>query len=118
MRNISNEVFSQYSRVLDRTNYCYNYYYYGDDMFLFLKAREQYFNDLLKSNGHVLLNDVYESIGLSRILEYYDIGWLYNEENPVGDNFIDFGIYNLSDLINSMPDEIIIDFNVDGVIRY
>lgn len=71
-----------------------------------------------KSKGHVLLNDVYESIGLSRILEYYDIGWLYNEENPVGDNFIDFGIYNLSDLINSMPDEIIIDFNVDGVIRY
>ena len=89
-------------------------------MFLFLKAREQYFNDLLKSNGHVLLNDVYESIGLSRILEYYDIGWLYNEENPVGDNFIDFGISNLViNLVNGILDEnIIIDFNVDRVIRY
>ena len=117
MRNINKEVFSQYSRLLDKEeNYCYQYH--GELMFLFLEERERYFNEILRLKGYVLLNDVYESIGLSRIPDYYNVGWLYNEENPIGDNFIDFGIYNLSDLINGMPDEIIIDFNVDGVIRY
>ena len=118
MRNINKEVFSQYARILDETNYYYNYH--GSNFYLFLKVREQYFNDLLRSQGYVLLNDVYESLGLSRVQEYDNVGWLYNEENPVGDNFIDFGISNLViNLVNGILDEnIIIDFNVDGVIRY
>ena len=117
MNSINKEVCSQYARILDETNYYYNYH--GSIFYLFLKAREQYFIDLLRSQGYVLLNDVYGSLGLSRVQEYNNVGWLYNEENPVGDNFIDFGISNLVNLVNGIVDEnIIIDFNVDGVIRY
>ena len=118
MWNINKEVFSQYARILDRKeNYCYQYH--GEYMFLFLKERERYFNEILRLKGYVLLNDVYDSIGLSRIPDYHNVGWLYNEEDPIGDNFIDFGIYDLTKLVNGMCDEnIIIDFNVDGIIRY
>ena len=117
MNSINKEVCSQYARILDETNYYYNYH--GSIFYLFLKVREQYFNNLLRSKGYVLLNDVYGYLGLSRVQEYNNVGWLYNEENPVGDNFIDFGISNLVNLVNGIVDEnIIIDFNVDGVIRY
>ena len=115
---INDETFSQYARILDKNE---NYYYnlHGSSIVLFLKVRERHFNELLKLHGYVLLNDVYESLGLSRVQEYDNVGWLYNEENPVGDNFIDFGISNLVNLVNGIVDEnIIIDFNVDGVIRY
>ena len=116
MNDIRNEVCSQYARILDETNHYYNYH--GSNLYLFLKVREQYFNDLLRLQGYVLLNDVYGSLGLSRVQEYDNVGWLYNEENPVGDNFIDFGISNLVNLVNGIVDEnIILDFNVDGVIR-
>ena len=115
---INDEVFSQYARILDKNE---NYYYnlHGSSIVLFLKVRERHFNELLKLQGYVLLNDVYESLGLSRVQEYDNVGWLYNEENPVGDNFIDFGLYDLTKLMNGIDDEhIILDFNVDGVIRY
>ena len=114
---INDKAFSQYARRLYETD-MFNEDE-GYELIFLIKALEHYFNKKLKSQGYVLLNDVYESLGLSRISEYDNVGWLYNEENPVGDNFIDFGISNLVNLVNGIVDEnIIIDFNVDGVIRY
>ena len=48
-------------------------------------------------------------------------GWIYDEEHPTGDNFVDFGIYNLNiekarDFVNGYERSIILDFNVDGPI--
>ena len=46
-------------------------------------------------------------------------GWIYDEEHPVGDNFIDFGIYDLDKernraFVNGYERNILLDFNVDG----
>lgn len=47
------------------------------------------------------------------------VGWIYDENNPKGDNFVDFGIYNLNnqsakDFINGWENSIWLDFNVQG----
>lgn len=115
MQDIGNGVYSRYARIIDYYS-CHKYS--GIEWYHLFKVRERQYNELLRKQGYVLLNDVYESLGLSRVQEYDNVGWLYNEENPVGDNFIDFGISNLVYLVNDVFDDILIDFNVDGVIRY
>ena len=47
------------------------------------------------------------------------VGWIYDEKHPVGDNFVDFGIFNIHnpsnrDFINGYEEAILLDFNVDG----
>ena len=114
---INDKVFSQYARRLDETD-MFNEDE-GYELIFLIKALEHYFNKKLKLQGYVLLNDVYESLGLRRINEYDNVGRLYNEENPIGDNFIDFGISGpFSFMYGIDKDNIILDFNVDGVIRY
>jgi hypothetical protein len=86
---------------------------------MFLKAQQQYANDLLISRGHVFLNEVYDMLGLPRTKAGQVVGWVYNENNPVGDNYIDFGIYsggsqNFSDFVYGTDNAILLDFNVDG----
>ena len=49
------------------------------------------------------------------------VGWIYDKEHPTGDNFVDFGIYNLNiekarDFVNGYERSIVLDFNVDGPI--
>lgn len=85
---------------------------------MFLKAQERYANDLLKSRGHLFLNEVYDMLGIPRTKAGQVVGWIYNDENPVGDNFVDFGLYadnlSYSDFVNGFDPAILLDFNVDG----
>ena len=76
-------------------------------------------NDVLKARGHLFLNEVYDMLGFNRTKAGQVVGWVYDEECPVGDNFVDFGIYNLDnprarDFVNGHERNIILDFNVDG----
>lgn len=117
MKDINGVVYSRYARRLNETN-IFNEDE-GYDLISLIKALGHYFNLKLKSEGYVLLNDVYESLGLSRIQEYDNVGWIYNEEKPVGDNFIDIYMYVPFSFMYGMDkDHMILDFNVDGVIRY
>ena len=86
---------------------------------MFLKDQQRYANDLLKSKGCLFLNEVYEMIGLPRTKAGQVVGWIYDEKHPVGDNFVDFGIYDLynekkRDFVNGYERSILLDFNVDG----
>lgn len=86
---------------------------------MFLRAEERYANDLLRSKGYLFLNDVYEMLGIPRSEAGQSVGWIYDEENPVGDNYVDFGIYELHreanrDFVNGYEPVILLDFNVDG----
>lgn len=88
---------------------------------MFLKAQQQYANDLLRSRGHLFLNEVYDMLGIPRTKAGQVVGWVYNEDNPVGDNFVDFGLYDIRrqpvrDFVNGYERVILLDFNVDGVI--
>ena len=86
---------------------------------MFLKQQQNYANDLLKSRGHLFLNEVYDLLGFQRTKAGNIVGWIYDEKNPVGDNFVDFGIYDINrpknrDFVNGYERSILLDFNVDG----
>ena len=87
--------------------------------FMFLKAQQQYANDLLHSRGRLFLNEVYEMLGIEKTKAGQIVGWVYDEKNPVGDNFVDFGIFDMSKervvaFVNGYEANILLDFNVDG----
>lgn len=86
---------------------------------MFLKDQQRYANDLLKSKGHLFLNEVYDMLGIPRTQAGQIVGWIYDEKNPIGDNFVDFGIYDVADerkrsFVNGYERTILLDFNVDG----
>jgi len=83
---------------------------------IFLKAQQNYCNDLLKSRGHVFLNEVYDLCGIKRSQAGQVVGWVFGN----GDNYVDFGIWdgnaNARDFVNGREGAILLDFNVDGVV--
>lgn len=87
----------------------------------FLLSVERHMNDRLKLNGYVFLNDVFDAIGHPRTKAGQVVGWVYDEKNPVGDNYIDFGIFDITkpaarDFVNGYEKCIVLDFNIDGPI--
>lgn len=86
---------------------------------MFLKDQERYANDLLRSKGHLFLNEVYDMLGIPRTQAGQIVGWIYDEKHPIGDNFVDFGIFNMCseanrNFVNGYERTILLDFNVDG----
>ena len=87
----------------------------------FLKRQQSYASDRLKAQGFLFLNDVYEMLGFSKTKEGQLIGWIYDEKNPIGDNFVDFGIYDIHNdakirFVNGDERAILLEFNHDGYI--
>lgn len=87
----------------------------------FLVQQQNYANDKLKSRGHLFLNEVYDMLGAPRTKAGAQVGWIYDEKNPIGDNYVDFGMFDIHkpkacDFVNGREKVIILDFNVDGVI--
>ena len=65
------------------------------------------------------MNEVYDMIGFPHTKAGQVVGWVYDEKNPVGDNYVDFGIYDVynqkaREFVNGYEQSIILDFNVDG----
>lgn len=87
----------------------------------FLKMQQNYANDILKTRGYLFLNEVYDMLGFNRTKAGQVVGWYYDEKNPTGDNFVDFGIYRgespaVRAFVNGDERSILLDFNVDGEI--
>lgn len=84
----------------------------------FLIDTQTMMNNQFKARGHMFLNEVYDALGLERSQAGAVVGWVYG----AGDDFIDFGIYDVyteprrSAFINGYERSILLDFNVDGVI--
>lgn len=85
----------------------------------FLKRQEAYANEKLKKQGYLFLNEVYKMLGIPCTKAGQIVGWIYDEKNPIGDNYVDFGIYDsnrqtVRDFVNGYERTILLDFNVDG----
>lgn len=85
----------------------------------FLARQQDYANDKLKAKGYMCLNEVLEMLGLRRTKAGQVVGWIYDENNPIGDNYIDFGILNIHNeasrnFMNGLEKSIWLTFNVDG----
>lgn len=86
---------------------------------MFLRMQQDAATKRLKQQGWLLLNDVYDMLGIPRTKDGMVIGWGYDEKHPIGDNFVDFGIYDINrasnrDFVNGYERTILLDFNVDG----
>ena len=109
--------YSDYAKIFDET--CVGWTKSPETNLLFLKQQQAHANKLLQQNGYLFLNDVYEMIGFPKTKMGQVVGWIYDEKNPIGDNFVDFGIYDIynekaRDFVNGYERSIILDFNVDG----
>ena len=109
--------YSDYARFFDE--YCAGWTKDAEYNLMFLRQQQNYANELLKSRGHLFLNEVYDMLGIDRTKAGNIVGWIYDEEHPFGDNFVDFGIYVLDnekarDFVNGRERSILLDFNVDG----
>lgn len=87
---------------------------------MFVKAQETFANQLLGTRGHVLLNDIFDSLGMPRTHDGAVVGWVLDKDGP---NFIDFGIQDLQSKSarilgtdEELGDCIMLDFNVQGII--
>lgn len=88
---------------------------------MFLRNTQSFMNEKLRAQGYLFLNDVYDALCIPRSKAGQVVGWIYDEKNPNGDNFVDFGIYDLykegsRDFVNGYERTIWLDFNVDGPI--
>lgn len=109
--------YSEYARIFDCG--CTAWEKDAEYNLLFLRTQQNYANDLLRTKGHLFLNEVYDMLGIPRSKAGQIVGWVYDESNPDVDNFVDFGIYDpnnerASAFVNGYERSIVLDFNVDG----
>lgn len=107
--------YSGYARFFDELNP--NYQREPEFNFLFLRCQQNYANDLLRSRGHLFLNEVYQMLKIDHSRAGAVVGWVMGN----GDNYVDFGIFDgtkpkARDFVNGYEPAILLDFNVDGVI--
>lgn len=104
---------SPYARFFDASNA--NWQHNQEYNRLFLQAQQSYANHLLQARGHVFLNEIYDNLGLEHTAEGAVTGWVMGN----GDNFIDFGIYDIANsdtVVFGENADMLLDFNVDGEI--
>lgn len=87
-----NEEFGEngYRRMFDFKNPYWDGH--PDYNLLFLSAKQNYFNDKLRADGFVFLNDVLKELGFETTRTGQLVGWMYDPENDKGDNYIDFRV--------------------------
>lgn len=115
--------YSPYAKIFDE----YNPNWQKDPEYnlMFIKSVENYANDMLKSKRRLFLNEVYDMLGFEKTKAGQVVGWVYDPEDPVGDNYVDFGLYDIythnpreaerkSAFVNGYERSCILDFNVDG----
>lgn len=108
---------SIYAKFFDAGSRCWS----NDpqDNLTFLRQQQAAANRRLKSQGHLYLNEVYDMLDIPRNTIGQRAGWLYDDINPTGDNYVDFGIYDAlyggkSGFVNGSNPNILLDFNCDG----
>lgn len=107
---------SVYARHFDETNQNFERVGRGVPNRTFIASQQQYANDLLIRRGHLFLNEVYEALGFEHTKAGAVVGWVRGK----GDGYVSFGVYdNVFDgkaFVNGDVQEIMLDFNVCGVI--
>lgn len=112
-----NVAHSIYSVIFDE--YCTGWTKNAELNKVFLIQQQEAANYRLKRQGVLTLNEVYDMLGAQRTKYGQLAGWVYTDDNTAGDNFVDFGIFDIHcegsrDFINLREKSIILDFNCIG----
>ncbi len=108
--------YSEYAKFFDESNPVWSN---KDDLnFLYIHAQQRQMNELLRSRGHVFLNEVYDALMIDRTKAGQVVGWIWNGDGQDG---IDFGLFDGEKVrnrafVNGHEKSILLDFNVDGMI--
>ena len=110
---------SEYARFFDAASE--NFAKDPEYNMMFLRRQQDYANEMLKARGHLFLNEVYDLLDIPRSKAGQVVGWIYDKNgNTKGDNYVDFGLYRNDQgtrrFVNGLEYNILLDFNVDGVI--
>ena len=110
---------SEYARFFDAASE--NFAKDPEYNMMFLRRQQDYANEMLKARGHLFLNEVYDLLDIPRSKAGQVVGWVYDKNgNTKGDNYVDFGLYRNDQgtrrFVNGLEYNILLDFNVDGVI--
>lgn len=116
IREVDPNGYSVYAKFFDQNNS--NWSPEWEYNRIFLQCQQNYANQKLQARGYVLLNEVYESLGMPHTRAGCVVGWLLTKG---GDNFVDFGIFDRNKemarhFVNGNEGAILLDFNVDGVV--
>lgn len=106
--------YSEFAKCFDE--YCLGWTKDPEYNLTWLRAKQAEATNKLQSNGYLILNDVYEMLGFPKTNAGMVVGWIYDDKNPVGDNYVDFGLYEFTakDFVNGRERSVWLDFNVDG----
>lgn len=113
--------YSEYAKFFDSS--CREWEDNAEYNLSFLKNMENRANDLLRVNGHLFLNEVYDMLGIERTKAGQIVGWVYkknsDEQGEDSDGRVDFGIFEgrrvkNREFVNGYEPVILLDFNVDG----
>lgn len=112
---------SPYTACFDET--CPNWVKNAEDNKYFLMQVQKWANDRLQAKGYLFLNEVLEAIGVPETRAGSEVGWIYDKDNTIGDNYVDFGIYNINceasrNFVNGYERSVWLEFNVDGPIQH
>lgn len=112
--------YSPYARFFDETNPMWAKD--PEQTRFLLKALQAQANDRLHAKGHLFLNDIYEMLRFPLTDYGQDVGYIYDIKHPKGDNFVDFGIFEVrresdSELGGDYIVGFVLDFNVVGNIK-
>lgn len=102
---------SLYDQYFDQTNE--NWAQQPEYNAMFLRVQQKWANDRLRGYGHLLLNDVYDMLGLPRTQPGMVMGWTWKN----GDEFVDFGLDDKLERAHEYIEGvkgILLHFNVQG----
>lgn len=97
---------SMFARFFDNEN-ARNYSEYREFNLMFIRQMQNYTNDLLQAQGFILLNTLYDALGLDPSSAGCVVGWTLEK---TGDGYV------MIEIIEN-DDKLLLDFNVDGVIK-
>jgi hypothetical protein len=118
---VDGPITSPYTACFDET--CPNWVKNAEDNKYFLMQVQKWANDRLQAKGYLFLNEVLEAIGVQETRAGSEVGWIYDKDNTIGDNYVDFGIFNIYSepnrrFVNGYERSVWLEFNVDGPIQH
>lgn len=82
----------------------------------FLMAAEDYLTRKLETQGYLFLSEVYNYLGYRETQASRVVGWIYDKDNPIGDNRVYLGFRDDDNFMDCKSANVWLDFNVDGPI--
>lgn len=108
--NVTNDYVKYFTRTNPYWDDCPDY------VEMFLRSQQNYANDRLRAEKVLTLNDVYEALGFQKTKAGMVVGWIFDENNEDGDNFVEFRVRKVYIPNEAGGEELAyaIDFNADG----